>query len=107
MGKMSTDTATRSKVKVNVRNDLTPPPKFKVIFMNDNVTTVDFVMAILQEVFDHSFDSAKELTVKIHEQGYANVALLPYEIAESKAVETTLIARTNNFPLNVKIEPES
>ena len=106
MGKMSTDTATRTKVKVNVRNDLTPPPKFKVIFMNDNVTTVDFVMAILQEVFDHSFDGAEELTKKIHVDGSASVAILPYEIAESKAVETTLLARTNNFPLAVKIEPE-
>jgi ATP-dependent Clp protease adaptor protein ClpS len=86
---------------------LTPPSKFRVIFMNDNVTTVDFVIAILQEIFDHSFETAQELTVKIHEQGYADVALLPYEVAESKAVETTLIARTNNFPLNVKIEPES
>jgi ATP-dependent Clp protease adaptor protein ClpS len=106
MGKMSTDTATRSKVKVNVRNDLTPPPKFKVIFMNDNVTTVDFVIAVLQEIFDHNFDSAQELTVKIHEEGSASVAILPFEIAESKAVETTLLARTNQFPLAVKIEPE-
>jgi ATP-dependent Clp protease adaptor protein ClpS len=107
MGKMSTETQTRTRVKIAPRNDLTPPSKFRVIFMNDNVTTVDFVIAILQEIFDHSFETAQELTVKIHEQGYADVALLPYEVAESKAVETTLIARTNNFPLNVKIEPES
>jgi ATP-dependent Clp protease adapter protein ClpS len=52
MGKMTTDVETRTKVKITPRNDLTPPPKFKVIFMNDNVTTVDFVIAVLQEVFN-------------------------------------------------------
>jgi ATP-dependent Clp protease adaptor protein ClpS len=104
---MSTEVETRNKVKVTPRNDLTPPPKFKVIFMNDNVTTVEFVLAVLQELFDHDFDSAQELTIKIHAEGSASVAILPYEIAESKAVETTLLARTNSFPLSVKIEPES
>jgi len=107
MAKMSTETETRSKIKVAVRKDLTPPPKFKVIFMNDNVTTVDFVIAVLQEIFEHSWDSAQEITHKIHNDGSASVAVLPFEIAESKAVETTLLARTNSFPLNVKVEPEA
>ena len=104
---MTADVETRTKVKITPRNDLTPPPKFRVIFLNDNVTTVDFVIAVLQEVFDHGFESAKELTVQIHEQGSASVAVLPFEIAESKAVETTLLARTNQFPLAVKVEPEA
>ena len=107
MGKMTTDVETRTKIKIKPNKDLTPPPKFRVIFMNDNVTTVDFVIAVLQEIFDHSFDTAEDLTVKIHQEGSAQVAVLPFEIAESKAVETTLLARTNNFPLAVKIEPES
>lgn len=107
MGKMTADVETRTKIKIKPKNDLTPPPKFKVIFMNDNVTTVDFVIAVLQEIFDHSWESAHEITTKIHNNGSAMVAILPFEIAESKAVETTLLARTNSFPLNVKIEPES
>ena len=107
MAKMSTEVETRSKVKIAPRNDLTAPPKYKVIFMNDNVTSVDFVIAVLQEIFEHSFDTAHELTQKIHNEGSASVAVLPFEIAESKAVETTILARTNSFPLNVKIEPES
>jgi ATP-dependent Clp protease adaptor protein ClpS len=107
MAKMSTETETRSKIKIKPRADITPPPKFKVIFMNDNVTTVDFVLAVLQEIFEHSFESARELTIKIHEEGSAAVAVLPFEIAESKAVEVTLIARTNSFPLSVKVEPDA
>ena len=58
------------------------------------------------EIFDHNQESAMDLTMKIHEQGNASVAVLPFEIAESKAVEVTMLARSNNFPLNVKLEPE-
>jgi ATP-dependent Clp protease adapter protein ClpS len=43
--------------------------------------------------------------MKIHNDGSAIVALLNYEIAEQKAVETTVIARNNNFPLDVKVKP--
>jgi len=102
---MSTDTVTKSKVKIAPNNDLAAPPKFQVIFFNDNVTTVQFVMAVLQEVFDHDEDNAMVLTAKIHEEGHASVAVLPFEIAESKAVEVTLLARGSNFPLAVKLEP--
>ena len=104
---MSTDTANKTSVKIKPNMDLQPPPRFQVIFMNDNVTTVDFVMAVLQEIFDHDEENAMLLTAKIHEQGQASVAVLPFEIAESKAVEVTLLARTNSFPLTVKIEPVS
>lgn len=107
MGKMSTELATKIKNKIAPRTDLEPPPRFKVIFMNDNVTTVDFVLAVLIELYDHTEETARELTLKIHEDGSAVVAILPFEIAESKAVETTLLARNNNFPLTVKIEPEA
>ena len=46
-----------------------------------------------------------EITVKIHENGSSVVSTLPYEIAEQKGVEATLLARTNGFPLNIKLEP--
>jgi len=103
---MSIESSTKTRVKIAPNLELTPPPRFKVIFLNDNVTTVQFVMAVLEQIFDHNTESAEELTVKIHEEGQATVAILPHEIAETKAVEVTLIARGNNFPLNVKIEPE-
>jgi len=106
MGNMSTDTATKVRNKVTANLDLTPPPRYRVIFLNDDVTSMDFVIAVLMEIFDHNQKSAMDLTMKIHEQGNASVAVLPFEIAESKAVEVTMLARSNNFPLNVKLEPE-
>lgn len=98
-------TESEVKHKVAIRTDLTPPPQFKVIFINDNVTTMDFVLTMLTTFFGYSDEAAKALTVRIHEEGMAVVAVMPYELAEQKALEVTAIARSNGFPLNIKIEP--
>ena len=90
--------------RIDIREDLQPPSYYNVIFLNDNVTTMDFVIAILVSVFNYSDVDAMDVTQKIHEQGSAVVATYPYEIAEQKALETTLLARNNNYPLTVKIE---
>ena len=103
MGKMTTETETTTRIAI--KHDLVAPPQYKVIFVNDSVTTVDFVMEILVTIFAYDADGAKDLTLKIHEEGQAVVAIMPYELAEQKALETTAIARSNGFPLNVKIEP--
>ena len=102
-----TDTRTKATDKISVRDDIAPPGLYNVIFVNDNVTTVDFVIAVLVLLFDYTEEESLLLTQKVHEEGAAVVAIYPYELAEQKAVETTAMARNNNFPLIVKIEPNS
>ena len=82
-----------------------PPSMYNVIYVNDNVTTMEFVIESLKAIFHHSEETAQELTVKIHEDGSSVVKTLPYEIAEQKGVEVTVLARNNGFPLNIKLEP--
>lgn len=106
MGKMSTSTGTTVKKKIQPRLDLQPPGKFLVVFFNDEVTSMEFVMMVLQDTFGHDVDASHDLTMRIHLEGNATVAVLPYEIAEQKAVEVTVLARHNNFPLDVRIRPE-
>jgi ATP-dependent Clp protease adaptor protein ClpS len=89
---------------IEIREDLAPPSLYNVIFLNDNVTTMDFVITILNMVFGYNENDAFALTRKIHEEQAAVVAVYPYELAEQKALETTLMARNNNFPLIVRIE---
>lgn len=95
-----------TKVKVKPRTDLEPPRQFKVIYLNDDITTMEFVMSTLMEIFDHSAESAMEITQKIHEEGSAVVGVYPFEVAEHKGVEVTVLARAQQFPLKVKIEAE-
>jgi len=93
------------KPKVNTKTNIQPPSLFNVIYMNDNVTTMEFVVESLKNIFHHTEESAMTITVKIHENGSSVVSTLPYEIAEQKGVEATLLARNNGFPLNIKLEP--
>ena len=83
------------------------PPLYRVIYINDNTTTMEFVVGSLVEFFDYSVETATQLTVSIHEHGQATVAVLPFEIAEQKGTEVTDSARLNEFPLQVKLEPDS
>lgn len=97
------DTAT--KIEENLK--LKEPPLYKVVFINDDVTPMDFVMNCLMSIFMHAIDAAQDLTHRIHQEGFAVVAVLPYEIAEQKGIETTVLSRNNNYPLQVKIEADN
>jgi ATP-dependent Clp protease adaptor protein ClpS len=68
---------------------------------------MDFVIETLVGSFDYTQQTALQITQDIHEAGSAVVAVLPYEIAEQKGIEVTVQARNNNYPLQVKLEPET
>jgi ATP-dependent Clp protease adaptor protein ClpS len=97
------DTNTVSKSKVELRE----PPLFKIIYLNDNKTSVDFVVESLIQHFEYTAETAVTITEDIHNSGSAVVAILPYEIAEQKGIEVTLDARSNDYPLQIKLEPET
>jgi ATP-dependent Clp protease adaptor protein ClpS len=93
--------------QIQTNNELKEPPMFKVIYLNDSATTMEFVIESLINFFDYTAETAVKITQDIHEAGSAVVAILPYEIAEQKGIEVTLFARTSNMPLQVKLEPET
>jgi len=98
---------TESKTRIKPNLSLAEPPMFKVIYMNDDQTTIDFVVDSLINHFNYTMDTAETITTAIHENGSSVVAVLPYEIAEQKGIEVTLDARTQGYPLQIKIEAEA
>ncbi|NBP17014.1 ATP-dependent Clp protease adaptor ClpS [bacterium] len=82
------------------------PPMFKVIYVNDDQTTMEFVIESLVAVFKKDREEAEQITIKIHEDGSAVVAILPYELAEQKGIEVSIMAKRNGFPLVVKLEAD-
>lgn len=104
---MSTSTKIQQQVRIQPRSDVTPPPLFNVIYVNDNVTTMEFVVESLRSIFGHDETTAEHICTKVHEDGAAVAATLPYELAEQKGVEVTLLARNNGFPLAIKLEPDA
>ena len=97
------ETRTRIKPSEAVKE----PPMFRVVYLNDNTTSMEFVVESLIEYFEYTPETAEQITIDIHEEGSACVAVLPYEIAEQKGVEVTVSARSQNYPLQIKLEPET
>ena len=98
---------TETKIKIKPNLELAEPPLYKIIYINDNVTSMEFVVGSLIDYFNYIQDTASTITQNIHEEGSAIVAVLPYEIAEQKGIEVTLDARSQGFPLQVKVEAEA
>lgn len=99
---MAVDTATKSKTKTQIKE----PGRYKVVYINDNTTTVDFVISTLVDIFNHTHDTATVITEQIHTEGSGVAATLPYEIAEQKGIEVTQRARAEGFPLVIKLETD-
>jgi ATP-dependent Clp protease adaptor protein ClpS len=68
---------------------------------------MEFVVSSLIEYFNYTDDTAVHITENIHSHGSAVVAVLPYEIAEQKGIEVTVLARSQGYPLQVKVESET
>ena len=97
-----TDVKLDEKIKQKVQE----PHRWKVIFLNDDHTPMEFVISVLTEIFKHSQETAKNVTMQIHTEGSGVAGVYSFEIAEVKAVEATNLARGNGFPLQIKMEEE-
>jgi len=99
---MTTDfgVAEKTRTKTNLR----PPSMFKVIYLNDSKTTVEFVVESLMKFFNHAKSTSENFAQEIHTTGAATVAILPFELAEQKGTEVTIAARSEGYPLQIKIE---
>lgn len=106
-----TDTAIKTRNDTDIKNDprldMKEPSLFKVIFVNDEITTMDFIIEVLKNVFHYQEDVARDTMQRIHQDGSAVIAVYPFELAEQKGIETTILARNNGFPLQVKLEMDS
>ena len=99
---MSTDIQTLTKEKIK----LDEPGLYDVIFLNDNITTIEFVVKVLKQIFGKTQEQAEAITRRIHDDGQGVVGSYVHEVAEQKGIETTVLSRNNNYPLQVKIEAD-
>jgi ATP-dependent Clp protease adaptor protein ClpS len=104
MAQVDTPTRVHNDLKIEPKLNVPEPRFFKVIFINDEITTMEFIVEVLKNIFDYDEDQAHQLTMKIHEEGSGVVGVYPFEVAEQKGIETTVMARNSGFPLQVKLE---
>jgi ATP-dependent Clp protease adaptor protein ClpS len=99
---MGTAVQTEEKIAISLQ----PPSLWKVIFVNDDSTPMEFVIELLTSIFKHSETSAKEVTLEVHNTGSGVAGIYAHEIAEQLGIEATKSARANGFPLQINIEQE-
>ena len=96
----------QTSLKERKRIDIRDPRRYKVIIHNDEVTTMDFVVRVLREVFFMSPEDAETMMMKVHNEGESVVGIYSYDIARSKVSKAMSMAREEKFPLRLTYEPE-
>ena len=82
------------------------PSLFRVILHNDDYTTMEFVVRILESVFLKSPAEAHRIMMQVHTEGHGVCGAYPYEVAETKVAQVHDEARRNGFPLRASLEQE-
>lgn len=101
-----TQTLSHSAVKEREETILREPRLYKVELINDDVTTMDFVVRMLKQIFYKSDADADTIMMATHKEGKAVVGSYTYDMARSKVGKATQMARKEGFPLKLTYMPE-
>jgi ATP-dependent Clp protease adaptor protein ClpS len=93
--------------KTESKEKLERPPLYKVLLHNDDFTTMEFVVFVLQTVFNHGEDQAIRLMLDVHRKGIGLAGVFTYEVAEMKVDKVTSLAQANEFPLLCTMEEDT
>jgi len=97
---LQNDTSTLTQEKTTVEE----PKLYRVLLHNDNYTTMDFVVMVLEKVFHKSPAEATRIMLNVHQKGIGVCGIYPRDIAETKVVTVQVLAENNNFPLLCTME---
>jgi len=84
---------------------LKPPEDFKVVLLNDDFTTMDFVVEVLMVIFHKKLEDADKIMMDVHLKGKGVVGHYPWDIAATKVEQVHIAARESEFPLRCVLEP--
>ncbi|MGD8261865.1 MAG: ATP-dependent Clp protease adapter ClpS [Desulfobacterales bacterium] len=82
------------------------PPLYKVLLLNDDYTTMEFVVEVLMYVFHKTSEEATRIMLSVHRVGVGVCGRYPFEVAETKVDTVESLARENGFPLKCVMERE-
>lgn len=96
----------REDVAVKERTRTSEPKLYKVILLNDDYTTMDFVVQVLRFIFHLSIVEAEKVMLSVHHHGSGVAGVYPKEVAETKVLAVHQFARQNEYPLKCLMQPE-
>lgn len=92
---------------VKERPELNQPKMYRVILLNDDYTSMEFVVHVLQTIFNKSFVEAEAVMLDVHKKGAGTAGIYTKEIAETKIALVHHLAKQNEFPLKCIMEPDN
>jgi ATP-dependent Clp protease adaptor protein ClpS len=95
---------TGDAVKERIQTEKKEPTLYKVVLLNDDYTTMEFVVQVLQSVFQKSPSEAYQIMMHVHVNGRGIAGVYPWEVAETKAEAAIAVARDAGFPLKAVTE---
>ncbi len=101
-----TDRRTDGEVLERTRQETRQPQLYKVLLLNDDYTTMEFVVEVLESIFNKQPAEAFRIMMAVHTQGKGLCGVYPHEVAETKVEAVVGRARENGFPLRAAMEPE-
>ncbi len=87
------------------RIDVKQPKAYHVILYNDDYTTMEFVVYVLETIFHHPKPAAESIMLDVHQKGKGVAGTYTRDIAETKAMQTRTLAQEHRFPLKCVAEP--
>jgi ATP-dependent Clp protease adaptor protein ClpS len=93
------------KLQERVKVQKQEPTLYKVVLLNDDYTTMEFVVSVLETVFEKSPAEAFRIMMHVHQQGRGIAGVYPWDVAETKTETVTTLAREAGFPLRAVTEP--
>ena len=93
------------KLQERTKTQKKEPELYKVVLLNDDYTTMEFVVHVLEHVFEKSPAEAFRIMMHVHTQGRGIAGVYPWEVAETKTETVTSLAREAGFPLRAVSEP--
>ena len=100
------DPDVEESVRSETDQEVDEPPMYKVMLLNDDYTTMEFVIEVLVYVFQKSAEEATRIMLNVHRSGVGVCGIYPFEIAETKVETVDNLARENGFPLKCIMERE-
>ena len=97
---------TRTDYEESSELSLMLPKRYKVLLLNDDYTSMDFVIDILMNVFHKNYQESEAIMLEIHKKDKALCGVYSYEIAETKVMQVHKLAREQGFPLKATMEEE-
>ena len=86
------------------RDEVKEPSMYQVMLINDDYTTMEFVVEILMFVFNKSAEKSMQIMLKVHREGMGLCGVYTYEVAETKVDTVHALAREKGFPLKCTME---